>query len=247
MKSQLYRERLRSLKKWDSFLLENSGLPGPRGNIELALAVAEEGDERLFLRLVSYGPEQAPTGTAEEFLAFCGTVGLGTLLAQGDDRFLKILRQQASDPRWRIREGAAMALQRLGDADMDRLIDRMRGWAGGSPLEMRAAAAAVCEPRLLVRREHALQVLSLLDRITASMIKVEDRKTDGFKALRKGLGYCWSVAVAALPDDGKEKMERWLEVDDPDVIWVMKENLRKNRLARLDPDWVRQWRKRLGI
>jgi hypothetical protein len=247
MKSQLYRERLRGLKKWDSFLLENSGLPGPRGNIELALAVAEEGDERLFLRLVSYGPEQAPTGTAEEFLAFCGTVGLGTLLAQGDDRFLTILRQQASDPRWRIREGVAMALQRLGDADMDRLIDRMRGWAGGSPLEMRAAAAAVCEPRLLVRREHALQVLRLLDRITASMIKVGDRKTDGFQALRKGLGYCWSVAVAALPDEGKAKMERWLEVDDRDVIWVMKENLRKNRLARLDPDWVRQWRRRMGI
>jgi hypothetical protein len=123
----------------------------------------------------------------------------------------------------------------------------MRGWAGGSPLEMRAAAAAVCEPRLIVRREHALQVLRLLDRITASMIKVEDRKTDGFQALRKGLGYCWSVAVAALPDEGKAKMERWLEVDDRDVIWVMKENLRKNRLARLDPDWVRQWRRRLGI
>ena len=247
MKVQQYRERLRSLTDWDSFLLENSGLPGPRGNIELALAVAEEGDERLFLRLVSYGPEQAPTGTAEEFLAFCGTVGLGTLLARGDDRFLKILRQQACDPRWRIREGVAMALQRLGDVDMDRLIDWMRGWAGGSPLEMRAAVAALCEPRLLVRSECALQVLDLLDRITASLAEAKDRRSDEFRTLRKGLGYCWSVAVAALPVEGKAKMERWLEADDRDVIWVMKENLRKNRLARLDPDWVRQWRRRLGI
>ena len=247
MKVQQYRERLRSLTDWDSFLLENSGLPGPRGNIELALAVAEEGDERLFLRLVSYGPEQAPTGTAEEFLAFCGTVGLGTLLAQGDDRFLTILRQQASDPRWRIREGVAMALQRLGDVDMDRLIDWMRGWAGGSPLEMRAAVAALCEPRLLVRSECALQVLDLLDRITASLAEAKDRRSDEFRTLRKGLGYCWSVAVAALPVEGKAKMERWLEADDRDVIWVMKENLRKNRLARLDPDWVRQWRRRFGI
>jgi hypothetical protein len=247
MKIQQYRERLRSLEDWDLFLLENSGLPGPRGNIELALAVAEEGDERLFLRLVSYGPDKAPTGTAEEFLAFCGTVGLGTLLARGDDRFLEILRRQASDPRWRIREGVAMALQRLGDADMDRLIDLARGWAGGSPLEMRAAAAGLCEPRLLARKEHTLKVLRLLDRITASMTEVEDRKSVGFQALRKGLGYCWSVAVAALPDEGKAKMERWLKVDDRDVIWVMKENLRKNRLARLDPDWVRHWRGRLGI
>jgi len=44
-KVEEYREALRELGDWDPFLLRESGLPGPRGNIELGRAVAEEGDE----------------------------------------------------------------------------------------------------------------------------------------------------------------------------------------------------------
>lgn len=43
-----YRTQHRTLEYWDDFLLQESGLPGPRGNIELAKAVAEEGDEGKF-------------------------------------------------------------------------------------------------------------------------------------------------------------------------------------------------------
>jgi hypothetical protein len=54
--------------------------------------------------------------------------------------------------------------------------------------------------------------------------------------LRQGLGYCWSVAVAALPDEGFPRMERLASLDDPDVRWVVRENLKKARLARADPE-----------
>ena len=37
-----YRLVLRGLTDWDPYLLEQSGLPGPRGNIELGRAAAEE-------------------------------------------------------------------------------------------------------------------------------------------------------------------------------------------------------------
>ena len=96
-----------------------------------------------------------------------------------------------------------MALQRWGDADMDALLAAMTDWAAGNPWEQRAAAAALCEPRLLKQPEHAAAVLRILDEITASIPQVTDRKSDAFKTLRQGLGYCWSVAVAALPDDGQ--------------------------------------------
>jgi hypothetical protein len=46
-----YRQQLRQLTDWETFLLKESGLPGPRGNIELAQAVAEEGNEALILEL----------------------------------------------------------------------------------------------------------------------------------------------------------------------------------------------------
>ena len=43
-----YREKLKSLENWDDWLKANSGLPGPRGNLELAYAVALDGSEKQF-------------------------------------------------------------------------------------------------------------------------------------------------------------------------------------------------------
>jgi len=245
-KVQHYREILRTLTEWEPFLLQESGLPGPRGNLELAQAVADEGDEPLFQHLLSFGPEGAPTNSPYEFLAFCGAVGLGKVLAEGNLRVLSELRRCASDPRWRMREGVAMALQRWGDQDMDALLRAMEDWSQGTALEQRAAAAALCEPRLLGQERHTRQVLSILDRITGSLLQAQDRRSDEFRALRQGLGYCWSVAVAALPEVGRQYMERWLVSTDPDVRWLMKENLKKNRLLRVDADWVQRWSNQLG-
>lgn len=180
-----------------------------------------------------------------EFLAFCGVVGLGRLLSEGDTGLLKPLRGHASDPRWRIREGVAMALQRLGDVDMDRLITAMREWSRDAPLEQRAAAAALCEPRLLDQARHARAVLEILDQITASVEQAGDRRGEDFLTLRKGLGYCWSVAVVSLPGEGKALMEKWLVRPDKDVRWIMKENLKKARLERMDAVWVKKWRGKL--
>ena len=240
-----YRSTLNTLENWDTFLLKESGLPGPRGNLELAQVVADEGDPALFERYLAYDADQAPTNSPYEFLAFCGVVGLGRLLAEGQSEMLVTLRACASDRRWRIREGVAMALQRLGDVDMDALIQAMKTWSTGTPLEQRAAAAALCEPRLLGQAKHARAVLRLLDKITASVRQVENRKTEDFLALRKGLGYCWSVAVAALPDEGKRLMDKWLADTDKDIRWIMKENLKKNRLARTDAAWVKKWQSRI--
>ena len=109
-----YQEDLRSLIRWDEYLLEHSGLPGPRGNIELAQAVALEGTLELFQRYLNYSADIAPVNSPYEFLAFCGALGLGRLLAEGDIALLQTMRRLASDPRWRMREAVAMALQQLG-------------------------------------------------------------------------------------------------------------------------------------
>ena len=134
-----------------------------------------------------------------------------------------------------------MALQRLGDADMERLLVAMADWSRGTPLEQRAAAAALCEPRLLGQVAHARAVLRILDTITASLESAGDRLDDDLVALRKGLGYCWSVAVVALPAEGKPLMEKWLAAPNKHMRWVMMSNLKKARLARLDADWVQAW------
>jgi len=58
---------------------------------------------------------RGPAGWQEEFLAFCGEIGLGRLAAQGETEVIASLRELASDPRWRVREGVVMVLRRLGD------------------------------------------------------------------------------------------------------------------------------------
>ena len=189
-KSETYRQTLASLPDWEAYLLQESGLPGPRGNLELAQVVADEGERAQFEHFLTYTPQVAPTNDPHEFLAFCGVVGLGRLLAEGDESILDQLRPFANDPRWRLREGVAMALQRLGKQDMHRLLDAMQTWSAGNWLEKRAAAAALAEPVLLHNEKETLEVLQILDRITKSMENFGDAKNEKFKILQQGMSYC---------------------------------------------------------
>ena len=245
-KVDFYIEKLKAQKDWDTYLMKESGLPGPRGNLELAQAFAEFGDEEKIKKYLSIKLEDAPTNSAKVFLTFCGVVGLGTLINKGKREYLPRLRGFASDPRWRIREGVAMALQRVGDADIDFLLQETREWSKGNFLEKRAAAAALCEPRLLNSEIIAGAVLDILDEITASIVGFRDTKDEAFEVLKKGLAYCWSVAVAASPEKGKKLMEKWVGSDDKTVAWIMKENLKKNRLLKMDEEWVSSQLARLG-
>lgn len=239
-----YRRLLNKIHKedWEVFLLRESRLPGARANLELVQAVAEEGTETLFMGWLRYDPISAPTNTPEVFLPVCGVVGLGKILAQGKREALEILRRYAADPRWRVREAVCMALQRWGEVDMPALLEEMASWSRGSPWEQRAAAAALCEPKLLMEEAHARKVLQILDEITVSVSTSAERKNEAFQVLRKGLGYCWSVAAAALPEEGKALMEKWFASRDSDVNWIMRENLKKKRMERMDAEWVKKWR-----
>lgn len=240
-KIDAYRHTLRDLEDWILYLQKESGLPGPRGNLELAYAVAEEGSRKQFEQLMSVSAEE---NTPEVFLVFCGVVGLGKLAARHPDLFER-LRHYASDPRWRVREAVATGLQLAGDQNMDQLLREMKKWSRGNWYEKRAAAAALAEPRLLQEPKYVKQALVILDKITASMEETNAPKDDAFKSLRKGMGYCWSVLVAALPEAGKPIMENWLNSRDKDVRWVMRENLKKNRLIRMDAKWVKACNKKL--
>ena len=139
-----YRQILRQTDDWEKFLLSESRLPGPRANIELAQAAAEEGDRQWFDQILAFDATVAPTNTPEEFLAFCGVLGQGKMLERGQLGALKTLRYCACDPRWRRREAVAMALQRFGRSDMESLLREMASWSQGNLLERRAAAAGLC-------------------------------------------------------------------------------------------------------
>ncbi len=241
-----YREKLSTLDTWDEFLMQESRLPGPRANLELAFAVALEGTEDQFLRLAALDAQSAPANTPEEFLAFCGVLGLGYLAARGEGEHFIILQERASDPRWRIREAVALGLQKYGQTSSDHLLKIMDDWRKGNLLERRAVVATLCEPSLLVNKEHAGNIFTIIQDITTSILGEVDRSSADFKVLRKSLAYGWSVLVAAQPSIGKPEMENWISSQDSDMRWIMKQNLKKKRLVRMDESWVQDQLEKLG-
>lgn len=227
-----YADELRALPAEDvpGYLTAHSGLPGPRGNLELLAAFGDVAPAALVVRLAD---------DEDEYLRCCGTAALGRLLLESsDDEALEAtLTERTRDPRWRVREGAAMAGQRVGAASPERLVGLVGRWLDtGEPLPARAAVAAVCEPLILrpspLLRAAALDACARATDILRA-VPPERRRDDDVRTLRQGLAYCWSVAVAADPDAGLPAF-RALQADtDPDVVWLARENAKKNRLAKI--------------
>ncbi|MFI5427874.1 hypothetical protein [Aeromicrobium sp. UC242_57] len=123
----------------------------------------------------------------------------------------------------------------MGDDAPAALVEIVRRWADDpSLLVQRAAVAAICEPRLLKAEGAAAVAVDLCGRCTLHLVglPLAERAGSDARTLRQALGYAWSVAVAADPGPGLGAF-RDLDTSDPDVGWIVKENLRKKRLARL--------------
>lgn len=209
------------------FLDSHSGLPGTRANLSLVSAVARIADADLIADLEA---------SDDEYLLMCAATARG--LRADDPRSIGLLRTYAMDDRWRVREGAVMGLQMLGDSNITALVRIVMEWANGSdPLLQRAAVAALCEPRLL-REPTALR--AALDVCFATTEQFTGwtaarRRASGARTLRQALGYCWSIVVAADPTTALPVF-LGLDTADADIAWIVKENRRKSRLARILQD-----------
>lgn len=212
-------------------LSAGSGLPGPRANLELLGAFADIAPAGLVLALAD---------DPDDYLRCCGTDGVGRLVLESPaadrDPLTALLRARAADGSWRVRESAAMALQRIGDGEPGTLRALVADWAADpDPLVRRAAVAGICEPRLLRDPATAAAALDACAAATATIaaLPAADRRDPGVRTLRQALGYCWSVAVAGDPDAGLPRFAALRASDDPDVAWVVRENEKKSRLRRL--------------
>ncbi len=211
-----------------AYLTEHSHLPGPRGNLELAHAFADWAPDELV---------DALAHEDDEYLLFCAVMALGERLARADDPALAaVLQRHARDARWRVREGVATGLQRVGDRDLPRLCALVLDWArADDPLVKRAAAAAICEPRLLADPVGSATARAVCAQATAWIagLPATARRDPDVRTLRQALGYCWSVAIAAAPEPGLAAFADLARSQDPDVGWIVRENRRKRRLAVL--------------
>jgi len=238
-----------------TYLVAGSNLPGSRANLEIAgafagtvreFAVADVDDRQvlwtLCVELACVSPEDAPTDDPHEFLAFCGVRGIGAIGSLSPacvGPALTHLAEASVDPRWRIREAVAMGIQDLLSRQRNATVTELEGWVeGGSWFTMRAAAAGIAEPDLLGEPEIADAALRFHRKILIRIYTANERQSEAFKALRTALGYTLGLAVAALPGIGFEYLRQLATLDDQDIRWIVRENLRKNQLQKQYPETV---------
>jgi hypothetical protein len=235
-----------------TLLADNSGLPGPRSNLELAYSFAGavagmRVDDWLWDFLVEMARTSvanAPENTPKVFLPVCGLMALGALYGGGLPRPRRraahgVITGAAADSRWRVREGAAMALQLAGERDPAGLRELVDGWLpAAGPYEMRAIAAGLAHPPLLADPGFASYCVGVARAILAAVSRAgpEERRTDGFTVLRQGMGYAVSVFAAHCPGEGFALLEKSAAVRDPDLAWIVRENLKKKRISNDFPE-----------
>jgi hypothetical protein len=150
-----------------------------------------------------------------------------------------MLEHYATSAQWRVREGVALAFQHLLSTVPHDTLHRLTKLAlNGNYLQQRAVVAAIAEPPLLYNPD-ILEAAITLQRIVLDRLRNApklDRKTEDVRTLRRTLGYTISVVTAALPEQGFALMRECASWNDIDITWILRENLKKKRLAKFPED-----------
>ncbi|MFX1508363.1 MAG: hypothetical protein ACFFDC_19955 [Promethearchaeota archaeon] len=235
------------------YLLANSNLPGRRANLELAKAFTVVIKENLYdnkvilwdfvISLLKITPEEAPTNNPYEFLPFCGTWAVGVIGATSETHFkesLIHLKELSNDSRWRIREAVAKGLYELLAVHSTETIKEMKTWISKDEwLLMRAVVTGIADPRLLQDEQISKLGLKLHREVLTHVEAYKNRKSEEFKILKKGLAYSLSVVVQANPEEGFEYLNELAISQDNNIVWILKQNLKKNRLIKNFPSKVK--------
>jgi hypothetical protein len=229
------------------YLREQSHLPGPRANLRLVddvshlLAAAVRHKEKDVGRVIQYLTRDEKTlevNTPDEFVVLCGVVASGVCASVYEawrHEVMARLSEYACNASWRVREGTAIAFQRLLEAAPKEARACIGSWANeGNCWQQRASIAAIAEPVLMhdaAMREAAFEIQkAIMQRFHA--IPLSERKREDVRVLRQAVGYTLSVITAALPEQGFSLMRECASWGDPDINWILRENLKKKRLAR---------------
>ncbi len=229
------------------YLRDQSRLPGPRANLELVnslsdllAAIVPEQPEQVWM-LVQYliqDEKMVQRNTPDEFVVLCGVVALGacaSVRTKWHTEVFDMMKFLACSNSWRVREGVAMALQRMLPVASQETIEVLIELATkGNCFQQRASITAIAEPSLLqdqVMIEAALTIQRIvLERLHE--LPAANRKREDARVLRQSLGYTLSVVTAATPDKGFALMRDCAKWNDADINWILRENLKKKRLAK---------------
>ncbi len=222
--------------KLEKFVVEHSNLPGPRGNLELAFALADiYGNADVLYEWADITEDQADVNDPRSFLAFCAAVCFGQIYTNTKDpQLISVLKHLANDGRWRMREAVAFGFQRIGEQDFHELEMIFSDWIEeANNLEKRAILVSLAHPPFLTE-ERAKFCFEITD-----VILLQIANGENFDVLKKGLEFTISVFVAANPTLGFRFIRKWIGKREL-IDRILEKNLKKNRLVKRNPEEVTQ-------
>jgi hypothetical protein len=212
-----------------SVLEKDSKLPGSAANLSLLKQFIKEATpEQVALCLGALDKNPEPN-SPETFIAACGVAASANA---------ETFRRAANSSNWRIREAAVLGLQNLGLKDLDALYSVFDSWENANLLEKRCIAASLCEPAIVKTEEIAERVLGILNEYMEIIEMQKNVKSEEYRVFKKAMGYCISVAMVANPEKGKEFFEGWMRSPSLEIRWILNDNLKHDRLRKMDPEWV---------
>lgn len=219
------------------YLIKNSRLPGPRANLELLYAFTQEASEQEIMD--SLNVDKVIENSPEEFVLTCGVAASIYHASKTYGRVEFDYQKYANHWSWRVREGVCIGFQRSkAFLTPNQMVLDLQILSQGTPLEVRTYIATLCEPCLLNNYIDANWLLSELYTITLGHFDHNDRIEEPLKVLKKALAYCWSVALCGDSAKGTAFEKLLKHKSSKHIQWIMKENLKKKRLEKLDKDWV---------
>jgi hypothetical protein len=221
------------------YLKENSRLPGPRANLELLYQFIENATDTEIDNCMSIA-DSITLNSPSEFVLFCGVAALIKKTAILHGTVDIDLTKYSNHESWRIRESVCFGFQWAKPyLTPDEMMENLSKLKNGTALDKRAYFATLCDPILLNDYVRPSDVLADLLEITVECFNMSEKLDSDMTVLRKALGYCWSVAICADETLGKQTFDKLLNYSDSKhILWIVKENLKKNRLIKLDTDWV---------
>ena len=232
------------------FLIANSGLPGPRGNLTLAaeasrLIARDWIAKRGFLKCLIVGWSTS----GDEYLMFVAHSAIGHILSSNsgeEDWAVPILYEANFSKLWRAREGVTFALEALLENRADLALRLIEEWCKSQdPIVVRNSIVALAHPTQLRRNRVQLDALERYNGIGMEMVAKPKNAGDDVKMLAKSLGFTLSVAAEA-DEDYLAQFEKW--IDGNVKVWrtIIRENLTKARIAKKYPESVEALLRRLG-
>lgn len=240
------------------FLCRHSNLPGTRINTSMVTAFAEEALARgkrvdvLLHRMAALHADEAPGGTALEFLPVCATAAIG-LRAASDPRarqkLLPVLHEIAEDMRFRVRDMVPEALASIGVVAGEALLHEVEPWMDGY-FHAAAVLRALAKTEWLTKLGDAESPL-VVERFTAAFRLLDEApraasRYPGYKALVDAIQAAPRVLVPRIGTPLLEAMVGLAKTKDPHLAELLAKSIDDHTIRARFGDEVAALKKALA-